>query len=532
MLNSSLLIIEVLIMFLFQCWGSASLLKQKINRTDSLLLAKKHLNFSCSEIEAESVYISAVRKFKKTFEENMLSDLSDSSISGVKKSREGKLTENKSQLQTVKPELEDIRDQVHTGDISLGDETHEVETENNFDLIHRKCKKRIEKLKQKQEEEIHNMNEYWEVQRAEIESKQKVESIVYAEVFRQPNITDKLKVSDNKWRMRLEELEHQKEISLEELKAKHLDALSNERSKAAQWLKSASPASFAAKVAGQDELALHLSGIQNGEYSQASKILFSNVFEDDNQDVRCNDLDVITENPNCEDDEVKNMASKNVPVAKSQQPNGLGSATNGLENALSENQNPDKTMSSGSDGMILPETPERILEEVTDQIVEVNPLDEDQEGHLAENHPESLQEMVEDAEELPSQVQHIGSNVELLPPTDVMENPVQQNQADLPSTSTFDQQPLIENTSLPNSEAVPRIIGRTTELPRQPVIPTRVDMSVVQGFQDLPLHAEHQAPSQILKLTSCSDPLQNELERIHKENEQAIKLQEDAVSSH
>ncbi|KAL8089858.1 hypothetical protein AgCh_039353 [Apium graveolens] len=646
------------------CWGSASLLKQKFDMKKSLFLAGKHLNFSCSEIEAGSVYYSAVRKLKKTFKKNILSDLCDNSISGVKRSIDGKLNENLSQLQTVKPELEEIRDQVHidviwqdereigapvhANEISQDDERHEVEAENNFELIHKKCKKRIEKLKQKQEEEIKKMNEDWEVQRADIEGKQKVESIVYMEVFRQPYITDKLKISDNRWRRKLAELEHQKEVSLKELKAKHLDALSNEKSKVVQWLQSASPASFAAKVAGQDELALHLFGIQNGEYSEAIKHVLSNVSENDatlsrhhddlesvtninkmlpgrtcatdpSQDLRCNDLDVITENANCEDDQVKNMASenvpvarsqlpnpanwlpivsendltlskhaddsatdtnidkmvpgsicvddpnqaarcnslngiitvtenlnckdgeldsmasKNVPVAKSQLPNGIGSATNGLENALSlslhhqsENHYPDKTMSSPLGGMILPETPERSLEDLTDQIVEVNPLDKDQEEHLVENHPEILQEMVEDAEERPSQVQHLGSNAELLPPTDVLETPLQKNQPDLLSTSTLDHQPFVVNASLPNSEAVPQIIERTTELPRQSVITTGVDMSVVQGCQDLPLRAEHQVHSQILKLTSFSDPLQNELGRIQKETEQAIKLHEDA----
>lgn len=580
----------------------------------------------------------------------MLAYLSDSSISGVKNFK-GALNENLSQLQIVKPEHEEIRDQVQTDEITQDDESHKEDTEDNFELIQRKCKKRIEKLKQKQEEEIRKMNESWEVQRAEIESKQNVESAIYTAVYKQPWITDKLKVLDNRWRKKLEELERQREKSVEELKAKHLDALSNERSKVAQWLKSAS---FATEVAGQEELTLLQSGIQNEVgYSHAGEHVSPNVSENDatlckhpddlanetnigrmvsgstatdpnqdvrckglvlrensgcnddeaenmasknvsvarsqqhnglgnpanglpnvsdndstlsrhaddlasdsdigkmvpgnicvndaNQDVKCNSLDEIintTENLNCKDGESENVASKIVPVARSQEPNGLGSPANGLKNTVSislhhsENQNSDKIMSSGAGEMALPETPERIVEEVTGRIVEENPLDDDQERHLAENQPEILQRMVEHAEELQSQVQHLRSNVELHPSTDVIKTPLQQNQPNFLSTSTRDHLPLISNTSLLNTAAAPQVIGGTTELPRQAAIPTGVNLSVVQGLQDLLLHAEHQVPSQILKPTSYSDPLQIERERICKETEQAIKLHEDAVSSH
>ncbi|XP_017231860.1 uncharacterized protein LOC108206162 isoform X1 [Daucus carota subsp. sativus] len=508
------------------CWGSASLLKQKVNKKDSLLLAEKHLEFRCNEEEADALYFSIVQILVKTFEENMLSDLSDGGVSGVKNLKEGTLNENVSQLQTVKPELEEMRETLLTDEISQDNERYGLDIENNFELIQRKCKKRIEKVKQKHEEEIRKMNNDWEFKRKEIESWRKVRSVLLAEVFKQPMPirTDKLKNLDKKYRMELEVHKCQKEISLEQSKAKHLDALSNERSKVEQWLKSAS---IATKVAGQDELALQQCDVQNElGYSQASQHVSPNVSEshvtpsrypddfpselttgkmlavsgcttDPNQDGR-DGLDVLRENPNCKNDAAENMA-------KSLNPSGLGSQANRLVN-VSENDL----------------TPESIIEEVTGQIVEVNPLDDDRVRHLAENQPEIQQQIVEHAEQLPSQVQHLESNVELHPPTDVIETPLQQNKSDLLFTSTLDHQPPKSNTSPLNSEAVPR-----TELPRQAVI-SEVDMSVVQGFQDLPLPAEHQVPSQILKPTLFSDPLLEELERISKETEQTIKLHEDA----
>ncbi|KAK7245118.1 hypothetical protein RIF29_39952 [Crotalaria pallida] len=48
------------------CWLSASLLKHKIDKKDSLALAKLYLNFNCTEMEANEVY-SEMRKFEKDF---------------------------------------------------------------------------------------------------------------------------------------------------------------------------------------------------------------------------------------------------------------------------------------------------------------------------------------------------------------------------------------------------------------------------------------------------------------------------------
>eukprot|EP00268_Persea_americana_P019408 TRINITY_DN1994_c0_g2_i1.p1 TRINITY_DN1994_c0_g2~~TRINITY_DN1994_c0_g2_i1.p1 ORF type:complete len:1166 (-),score=268.22 TRINITY_DN1994_c0_g2_i1:185-3682(-) len=49
------------------CWTAASFLKHKVDRKESLALAKQHLNFECKEEEAESVYLK-LRMLKKTFQ--------------------------------------------------------------------------------------------------------------------------------------------------------------------------------------------------------------------------------------------------------------------------------------------------------------------------------------------------------------------------------------------------------------------------------------------------------------------------------
>lgn len=176
------MIIQMLVMFLFQCWSSASLLNQKVDRKGSLILAQQHLNFICNEKEADSVY-SAVRKLKKAFKENVLSDFSKDNVSGVGKSRSGTLNEKMLELQNVKAELVETRDQVCTGDMVQGDKTDKVDKENNFQLIQKKCRKQIAKLKQKQDDEIKEFNRSWEVRRLEIENKQKVESTIVKEMY-------------------------------------------------------------------------------------------------------------------------------------------------------------------------------------------------------------------------------------------------------------------------------------------------------------------------------------------------------------
>lgn len=84
------------------------------------------------------------------------------------------------EFQNVKPVFEEIRDQVCTGDMVQGDKTHELDKENYFKLFQKKCRKRLAKLKQKQDEEIKEFNRDWEVRRLEIENKQKVESTIYS----------------------------------------------------------------------------------------------------------------------------------------------------------------------------------------------------------------------------------------------------------------------------------------------------------------------------------------------------------------
>nr|XP_017257821.1 PREDICTED: helicase protein MOM1-like isoform X2 [Daucus carota subsp. sativus] len=663
------------------CWCSASLLNQKVDRVGSLLLAQKHLKFICNEKEADSVY-SAVRKLKKAFKENVISDISKGNILGVGKSCKGTLNEKILQLQNVKLEHEGTRDQVCTGEKVQEDKTHNVDKEIKLKLIQKKFRKQIAKLKQKQDEEIKEFNRSWQAQREDIEKKQKVESAIIGAMYTHEALRmDKLKASDNECAKKLEELERQKEISFKQLKARHLDALSDENRKLSQGAKSATP--FVTEVAGQKELPLPQSGVQNeGEYSRVGEYGSPTVSENVPTLSRLPNLiacekNIVEKVPGntcgmisnqaSKDDEVENMALVNVPVATSKQPIIIDGSVNIHENTgsfcrnQSKNKNPEQNVLNDPGRIILSEPLKRIPEKVigdanslelktpaveyhaeNDTVdgtssetpnvlenhthggeanssadvksssteilklpekqpalstacnqVEVSALqvfgaekvshveqlqseistvpvlghtssdlppasgsaprltnerdtfpqnrsentmelsgqdfsldgqiaeENDQARHLANEHHEIPPRLVEHPTELPDQVLPLlGANVDLHTTTDVIETPLPQNQPDLPS-STLDHQPVHLSTYLLNSEAVPQVNESTTELPRQAVVSTRVNMSV-QGQR-----AEHQVPSRIPKVTSYSDPLQNQLEGIRKETEQAIKLHEE-----
>lgn len=220
--------------FLFQCWSAASLLKQKIDRKQSLSLAKHHLKFCCNEEEASYVY-SVLKKLQKTFKENMFeSDFSKDSVSGAEDVTKGPVGDRVSKSMSSRQAQHDV-----SVPKNLQNDNTDVEL-TNFRQIQRKCKKRIAKLRQKQEKEIKEFHEDWEKRRKALEDRYTVESAVICEMYsHSPLRTDRLKFLNSEHSKKMEEFEHLKEEDLKELKEKQLLALNDERNKGDRWLKSA-----------------------------------------------------------------------------------------------------------------------------------------------------------------------------------------------------------------------------------------------------------------------------------------------------
>lgn len=387
------------------CWSAASLLKQNIDKKESLSLAKHHLNFSCNEEEADCLY-SVLRKLKKTFKESILeSDFSKDSISIAEDVMKGPLSERVSQsasfnIQNELGLLLQVPNDVLQPKNAQNDKTDEEDTQKSFKRIQRKCKKRIAKFLQKQQEETEEFHRDWEKRRAEFDNKYRVESAITREMYsHKPLRIDKLKVLNSKHEKKMEEHARLKETALKQLGAKQND----ERNKIACWLKSAR--SSAIEDRGQDELTLHGSEFESQvEYSQASEHRSHTVSENDatvsshlieeqsldgiadnkhvngimpadnciavpNRVVGCNSHNETVGtavNPNFKIDVLENMTS----FARSQRPNGIWSSVIVSEDNVSTSQChsgkqiADGILLSGPGEMTPPELPESIAEEV------------------------------------------------------------------------------------------------------------------------------------------------------------------------
>lgn len=205
---------------MFQCWIAASLLKQKIDRKESVALAKKHLNFTCKEEEADSVY-SKLRPLKKKF--LFLTESTKDSV--FTKDLKEPLDVRVSQSPNHKP-------------------TNDKMT-NGIKSPRRKCDERMPTLLQKQQDEIQEFHRIWVQKREALEKDRTLESAFVHSIYSHvPVRRDKLNVLDDEFAKKMEEHKRQKEICLKDLQEKQLSARNDERLEETHLLAEAkSPAS-------------------------------------------------------------------------------------------------------------------------------------------------------------------------------------------------------------------------------------------------------------------------------------------------
>ncbi|KAL6563630.1 hypothetical protein OROGR_002589 [Orobanche gracilis] len=182
------------------CWIAASIKKIKIDKKDSLLLAKQLLNYQCTDEQAHSVYLI--------------------------------LKEMYSQCQ------EKI---VHTSNIRMvAEEGNEQAAASDSDASIKKLQKRTRKwmkrLKKRHHEKLQEVHKKWDKERIKLETDHKLESAFIRSVHGQGSVgMDKLKLLDNELAVKMEELNFKKDMALKDLEAKQLADMDEQR-KAAQWL--------------------------------------------------------------------------------------------------------------------------------------------------------------------------------------------------------------------------------------------------------------------------------------------------------
>lgn len=185
--------------------------KQKIDHKESLELAKKHLNFRCKKGEADYVY-SLLQCLKEVFELSM----KDAS----KYQSNARLSQ--SEIFAHKQELFKVAQKDFSRSIRG---------------IQKKCQKQMAKLRHKQLEEKKDIDKRYEEEKAQLESKKRTEAAVIRYHCNGKMQTDKLKVLENEYADKFRELEHDRDVRLENLEALHVASIKKLSDKQTSWVK-------------------------------------------------------------------------------------------------------------------------------------------------------------------------------------------------------------------------------------------------------------------------------------------------------
>ncbi|GFP82484.1 helicase protein mom1 [Phtheirospermum japonicum] len=190
------------------CWIAASIKKQKIDKKDSLMLAKQLLNYQCTEEQARSVYLILKEMYLQSSEKIVISDRHCVSV-------EEDISKEKAAASEVDYKIKKIQ---------------------------KLCSKRMKRLLRKHQEQLQELHRKWEEQRVKLERDHKVESAFIRSIHGEGSVrTDKLERLSRDLAAKMKDLDLQKDEELKDLEAKHLADLNEESRKAAQWLAETKP---------------------------------------------------------------------------------------------------------------------------------------------------------------------------------------------------------------------------------------------------------------------------------------------------
>ncbi|XP_057480932.1 helicase protein MOM1-like isoform X3 [Actinidia eriantha] len=234
------------------CWIAASMLKYKINKKESISLAKQQLNFGCTEEEANNV-CSMLRLLKKMFlhrveyfKESEHAKDSVSSADDIVKERHdaSKSLPTTFSQQIVKLEVEERSENQKSAENELPSQQaqapiHNIENKEiskSIKFMQKKCEKRMKKLITKQQEEIQEFHSNWEKEKVQLEKQHRLESALVRSIHSNSLVrSDKLKRLDDEFAKKMDEHNRLKEIRLKDIEAKQL-AERNEKRKDATHL--------------------------------------------------------------------------------------------------------------------------------------------------------------------------------------------------------------------------------------------------------------------------------------------------------
>lgn len=228
------------------CWIAASIMKEKIDRRDSLNLAKQILNFQCTKEETDIVY-DKLRPLKSTFLQ-LLRNKNGLMPSKIVVSASEDVTEQSLKageppleffkLQNVKVEVEESSFNLEPSQWGTIDQLAVDDVvRKKFKKFQKKCDKHMLKLHQKQEEEIQKFHKMREQKRVQLEGEHQLESAFIRTTYNQTAMEmDKLKIADSDFEKKMQEHECIMEMQLKELEARHAAAIEEESKRVADLL--------------------------------------------------------------------------------------------------------------------------------------------------------------------------------------------------------------------------------------------------------------------------------------------------------
>ncbi|KAJ8535518.1 hypothetical protein K7X08_023238 [Anisodus acutangulus] len=231
------------------CWVAASILKKKIDKVETFLLAKQHLQFGCTEEETNNVCLK-IRSLKKLFLQRLdqndnASSSSKCSLLAARSVAEEPSTGSMSQAVespqlNVQKEMEErlqVKKLSEECIVMPKEELVDIERENFIKEVQYRCERRMSKLVQKQKEEIEEFQKIWEKKKEELEEDYRLQFDVLRSIYGQNAATkDKQKTKETEFSRKMQELKCDKDQHLKELEVEHSAMKNKEMQKAASWL--------------------------------------------------------------------------------------------------------------------------------------------------------------------------------------------------------------------------------------------------------------------------------------------------------
>lgn len=258
--------IDLIICLLCQCWVAASITKQKVDKKETLMLAKQLLDYQCTEEEASSVY-SKMRSLKRLYLQcsDNITRLKRYSLLAEEDFSKGRSNVNEGELQ-CSSYLEESAE-LEIGEKSANKEHAENpiltqqkvvlkdkagasgDDDDEIKKIQKKCDEQMKKLIQEHQEQIQELIRTWEDKRVKLETDYKLESAFIRSIHGQASAgVDKLKLLNDNFKEKIKDNNLLKDAQLKTLELKHLAVINEERQKAAALLAKAKACSNELRV--------------------------------------------------------------------------------------------------------------------------------------------------------------------------------------------------------------------------------------------------------------------------------------------